>query len=102
MITWFSTSLGDGIVASAPLARIEKAFLPMYAQAGNPVDMAVFTRHVTEGDLHCDVIAYFSPAAASVAVIFGAEPCHRPAREGIDLLVGDKRCWSVLFPGSER
>jgi hypothetical protein len=95
---WYSKVLGDGIVSTALLAQIEEAFLNLSAASGNPADMAVFTRHDSDGHLQCEVTAYFSAAAAEVARIFAAEPCVRPARNGLDLLAGDPRCWSVLFP----
>jgi hypothetical protein len=60
--------------------------------------MAVFTRHESEGRLHCKVTAYFSPAAGEVARAFGAQPCAKPARAGLGLLAGDKLSWPVLFP----
>ena len=50
--------------------------------------MAVFVRSVSEGRLHCEVIAYFSPAAADVAKTFDGQPCPKPAREGLGLLAG--------------
>ncbi len=99
--TWYSARLGDAIIACAPLNRIEEVFMSLHAMDGSPVDMAVFTRQVMEGDLHCEVTAYFSPAAAHVALLLGAEPCPRPPRKGTDLLVGDQRCWSMLFPEDE-
>ena len=98
MKTWYSLSLGDGIMAALPTAEIESAFLPSFAAAGKPPDMAVFTRPESEGRLHCEVIAYFSPAAQEVAKVFDAEPCARPARTGLALLAGDERAWSALFP----
>lgn len=100
MSTWFSKQLGDGIVAHTPSTEIEEAFRPLFAAAGNPAEMAVFTRYDSEGHLQCEVTAYFSPAAAAVARVFDAEACARPARDGLGLLAGDQRCWSVLFPGS--
>ena len=100
MSTWFSKQLGDGIVAQMPSTEIEEAFQPLFAAAGNPADMAVFTRYDSEGHLQCEVMAYFSPAAAEVARLFDAEPCARPPRDGLGLLAGDQRCWPVLFPGS--
>ena len=98
MKLWYSLPLGDGMMASMPSAEIEKMFLPLFESAGKPVDMAVFTRHESEGRLHCEVIAYFSPAAAEVAKAFDAEPCEKPLRSELGLLVGDKEVWSVLFP----
>ena len=98
MGTWFRKPLGDAMLAFEPLGRIEAAFGALRAAGGVPVDTAVFTRHDSEGRLHCQVTAYFSPAAAGVAQVLAAEPCAQPSRRGLDLLVGDPRCWPVLFP----
>ncbi|HLO30854.1 MAG TPA: hypothetical protein VK249_17040 [Anaerolineales bacterium] len=100
MEPWYSVSLGDGIMAATPSAEIEEAFLQAFAAGGRPLDMAVFTRPESEGRLHCEVIAYFSPAAAQVAQEFDAEPCAKPERAGLGLLAGDEHSWSVLFPES--
>jgi hypothetical protein len=98
MKPWYSIALGDGMMASMPSAEIEKIFQPLFESAGKPVEMAVFTRHESEGRLHCEVIAYFSPAAAEIAKIFDAEPCEKPSRAELGLLAGDKQVWSRLFP----
>ncbi len=97
MENWYSISLGDGIMAATPTAQIEEVFLKSYMDAGRPPEMAVFTRPESEGRLHCEVFAYFSPAAAAVAKVFEAEPCGKPARAGLGLLAGDERAWTVLF-----
>jgi len=44
--------------------EIEAAFAPVFAAAGKPAGMAVFTRYDSEGHLQCRVTAFFSPAAA--------------------------------------
>jgi hypothetical protein len=98
MESWYSLSLGDGIMAGTPSAEIEELFLQRFSAAGEPPDMAVFTRPESEGRLYCEVIAYFSPAASGVAEAFDAEPCEKPAGTGLVLLAGDPACWSVLFP----
>ena len=98
-MTWYCVSLGDGIMAGTPSAEIEEKFMPAYIAAGKPPEMAVFTRPESEGRLYCEVIAYFSPAAAGVAKAFNALPCEKPARFGLGLLAGDDRCWAALFPG---
>jgi hypothetical protein len=95
---WYSKQLGDGMMAAMPSAEIEKVFQSLFETAGKPADMAVFTRHESEGRLHCEVVAYFSPAAVEVARFFNAEPCEKPARQELGLLAGDGRVWSVLFP----
>jgi hypothetical protein len=88
-------------MADEPSEEIRTAFRAAFASAGKPADMAVFTRHETEGRLHCEVIAYFSPSAAGLAELFEAEPCPRPSRSGLGLLAGDEGSWSVLFPESK-
>jgi len=98
MTAWYTLSLGDGITAPGPSAEIEARFQPSFTAAQNPPEMAVFTRPESEGRLYCEIIAYFSPAAAEVARAFGAQLCAQPERPGLALLCGDERAWSVLFP----
>ncbi|MBN8579645.1 MAG: hypothetical protein J0L96_03150 [Anaerolineae bacterium] len=95
---WHSLSLGDGIMAAEPSEEIREAFQALHKSAGEPADMAVFTRHESEGRLHCEVIAYFSPSASELARLFEAEPCQRPSRGGLGLLAGNEVSWSVLYP----
>ena len=100
MTTWYYKNLGDAMMAARPSDKIREAFLPLFDVAGNPEDMAIFTRNDSEGRLHCEISVYFSPAAAGIAKIFDAKPCEIPLRGGLDLLAGNKSCWSVLFPES--
>lgn len=97
MSDWFCKDLGDGILASAPLGRIEDLFRAAYAQAGAPKDMALFVRQQSEGRLHCEVSVYFPPAAAAVARTVDAVPCAKPSPAGLELVVGAEDCWAVLF-----
>ena len=101
MATWYSKALGDGMMAALPSDEIEEKFLHLFIAAGKPLNMAVFTRSESEGRLHCEVTAYFSPAARDVAVVFDARPCEKPARAGWGLLAGDEPSWSALFPESD-
>ena len=101
MVSWSSVGLGDGITAVTPSAEIEELFLQLFTASGNPPEMAVFTRLESEGRLHCEVMAYFSPAAWDVAKAFDAEPCEKPVRAELGLLAGDQRSWLVLFPEDE-
>lgn len=94
--SWHWLSLGDGMGADISLAQIEALFQPFSAAAGRPVEMAVFTRR-DEGELHCQMTAYFAPAASGIAHAFGALPCPRPPRAGLEIAAGDERCWAVLF-----
>jgi hypothetical protein len=102
MDSWHSKELGDGIMAAMPSDEIEKAFLQQFNAAGKPPTMAVFTRLESEGRLHCEVIAYFSPAATQVAEAFEARPCEKPSPAGLGLLAGEELSWSILFPETNR
>ena len=95
---WHSKFLGDGMWADIPSEEIKQLFKPLFESAGKPAEMAVFTRH-EEGSLHCEWVAYFSPAAAEVAKMIEASPCGKPIREGLNLLAGSEDCWSELFGG---
>ena len=95
METWYCKTLGDGARASAPSLRIQQLFPPLYAASGQPSGMAVFARHDRKANR---VTAYFSPRAAELAGLFGAEPCAKPPSDGIGLLVGDARSWAIFFP----
>ena len=97
---WYVINLGDGIMAAAPSDEIRERFLQSFTEAGSPPDMAVFTRLESEGRLHCEVMAYFSPAAVDVAEQFDAQPCEKPSRAGLGLLAGETGSWSLLFPES--
>lgn len=97
MKPWYTLNLGDGMIAPMPSAEIEAAFQQAFIAEGSPPDMAVFTRPESEGRLHCEIMAYFSPAAQAVAKVFDAEPCEKPARAGLGLLAGSEECWSILF-----
>jgi hypothetical protein len=98
MHTWFSKQLGDGVLAFAPKDQIQDMFPTRFDAAGRPADMAVFTRHELEGRLQCEVVAYFSPATATLALQLDAHACEKPCRAELDLLAGEAGCWSVLFP----
>ncbi|MFZ7127137.1 MAG: hypothetical protein ACOWWM_13370 [Desulfobacterales bacterium] len=97
---WHSKNLGDAMFATQQLNEIESLFLSEFMMAGRPKDMALFFRHESEGRLHCEVMTYFSPAAAAVAEKVDAARCPRPSPKGLSLLAGADDCWALLFPES--
>ena len=96
MTHWFAKPLGDGMWADIPSEEIKKIFQPIFESAGRPAEMAVFTRH-EEGSLHCEWVAYFSPATEVIAKQKQASLCNKPARDGLNLLAGSDGCWASLF-----
>lgn len=85
MTTWFSTSLGDAMLADAAQARLRAAFLARFDAVPGA---AVYLRHESAGDLHCELVAYFTPACAELARAFAARACAPPAADGLSLYVG--------------
>ena len=100
--TWFSKNLGDAMLASLLLDDLEKSFQCEYTKANIPKDMALFTRHESEGRLHCEVVAYFSPASKLIAKQVGAKPCSIPTPNDLSLKAGSEESWALLFPNFER
>lgn len=95
MTCWHAKNLGDASLADASLAAIAEHF---DAAPELPDHAAIFFRHQSDGQLHCDLVVYFSPAAAVVAAAFGAARCPKPARAGLGLLAGAPAAWSACFP----
>ena len=98
MSSWFTTNLGDAMLADESLERIRERFLTEYRKANYPKDMAVFVRHESEGRLHCDAKVFLSPALAALAKEFAATPCARPSSNDLGLLAGSEESWALLFP----
>ena len=59
---WFKKDLGDAMLAGEALVQLEACFQSTYPQ-GRSDKIAIFIRHESEGHLHCEVKAYFSPDA---------------------------------------
>ena len=98
MSTWFTSNLGDAMLAAESLDQIKALFLSEYKKSDSPKKMAIFVRHESEGRLHCEVKVYFSPATAIVAKAVNAISCNKPVANDLGLLVGSKESWSVFFP----
>ena len=97
-ISWYSLILGDAMMAHQPLEQIREVFDQFVRKNGCSIELAIFTRNESEGRLHCEVTAYFSPAASEIAKLFKATPCQKPSRDNLDLFAGDENCSAVLFP----
>ena len=95
---WFTSNLGDAMLAGEPLEHIKELFLAEYESSHHSSEPALFIRHESEGRLHCEVKVYFSPAAVIVAKAVNATPCNKPCPDGLSLLAGSEESWSVLFP----
>jgi hypothetical protein len=98
MRNWFYKNLGDPLLAEPALAQIKSLYATHFANANPPDDLAIFVRHESEGRLHCEVMVYFSPAAAAIARAVAAIACQAPTSADLGLLAGADSAWSILFP----
>lgn len=96
METWHIKSLDDGEWVDIPCKEIKQLFELLFESAGRPAKMEVFTQQQMRS-LHCEWVAYFSPATVKVAKAAGASPCAQPACQGLKLLAGSEDSWSILF-----
>lgn len=96
MSQWHNLNLGDALLAGMELERIERAFDDIYGRSRRAEQAAVFLRHTSEGQLHCDVIVYFSPQAEDLAQRMHADPCAAPLAAGLGLLKGPQTAWRLL------
>jgi hypothetical protein len=97
---WYGLFLGSGANCVAERLRIQLAFLPAFAAAGEPDEMAIFSHAgFTDASAH-EVTFYFSPAASAFAkTLSGAAPCEKPSREDLGLELGNRPgAWHALFP----
>jgi hypothetical protein len=97
MNTWSYINLGDATLAGPALERLLHPLRSAFEDAGPGAGIAVFTRHESEGRLHCDLLVYFSPAASTLARSLGARTCARPAPGDLDLAVGSPGVRDRLF-----
>lgn len=88
MRAWYTLNLGDAMLAAEPMQQIQQQFHTEYFKRGKPRDMALYMRHETRCQLHCELILYFSPGAAMLAKNLGAIPCALPAAGSLALLAG--------------
>jgi len=94
---WHSLNLGDPLLADRELDRIRQLFQAECTHQSGNKGMALFIRHESEGQLHCEVKLYFSPAATAVAGAVGATVCDKPSPEDLGLFAGSDDAWTVLF-----
>lgn len=85
---WHSLALGDALTAHLELERIRESFEARYPPADRPASAAVYVRHDSTGGVHCEVIVFFSPAAAALAREFHATPCNPPPLASVEEFCG--------------
>ena len=82
--SWYRKNLGDAMLAESELDRIREECLACY---GTELQLAMFTRHESEGQLHCDLVLYLPPGMKELAELIQAKPCAQPSAAGLNSVV---------------
>jgi hypothetical protein len=99
MTHWSRINLGDATLAGPALDRLVARLQTALDEAGPDTEIAAFSRHESEGRLHCELVVYLSPAAQGIAHAMGAMPCACPAPGDLGLLVGSPQARALLSGG---
>ena len=79
---WSRWVVGDPMLAEPLLEALRAELAPV------PAGEAVLQK-LESGDLHCQLILYFSPGLQTTARRHGAAACPSPDSTGLSLLLGD-------------
>jgi len=98
MTIWYSKKIGDGIEAQLSTKEIQDSFSLLFIKAGQPKEMAVFSRYDLEANV---VTVYFTPAAKTLALKFDATSCNMPSKDGrLGLIAGYQSAVDFYYGGS--
>jgi hypothetical protein len=88
-MAWHSINCGDPTLCDYTVQNILQAYDSINHADCLPPGAAIFSRHESRGDLHCELILYFSPEATAVAKAVGAMACNKPPPQGLSLILHD-------------
>ncbi|CAA0094719.1 Uncharacterised protein [Halioglobus japonicus] len=82
-MTWRYLNCGDPTLCDAKVQELLQTYDNMNRSNQLPLGAAIFARHESLGDLHCDLVLYFNPEAEAVAKAEGAASCAKPLLQGL-------------------
>lgn len=80
---WRYLNCGDPTLCDAKVQELLQAYDNMNRSKQLPPGAAIFSRHESLGDLHCELVLYFNPEAEAVAKTVGATSCAKPLPQGL-------------------
>jgi hypothetical protein len=80
---WRYLNCGDPTLCDAIVQELLQTYDNMNRSKQLPPGAAVFARHESLGDLHCELVLYFNPDADAVAQTVGASGCAKPQPQGL-------------------
>lgn len=87
-MNWYELNCGDPTLCDPIVQEVLKVYDEISHRGALSPGAAVFSRHESRGDLHCELILYFTPAAGYVASGVGAICSAQPASQGLSLIAG--------------
>lgn len=99
-MSWYRLDLGTADLAGAGCDAVRTAVDAAWHALGRPPACRVFTRHESEGWLHCHLMVYFSPGATALARGLGARACADPGAWDLTPLAGARPDEAMPGPGA--
>lgn len=87
-MSWYELNCGDPTLCDPIVQEVLQAFDETSRRGVLSPGAAVYSRHESRGDLHCELILYFTPEAGHVASGVGATCSAQPAPQGLSLIAG--------------
>ena len=98
-MSWYKISLTNEQVTDQEMFNIQHRFRELFMKTGGPKDMALFcsASPVSKEEF---AIIYFSPSCSPVTDLiiaqYWGEPCEKPAKDVVALLMGHADAWDLL------
>ncbi|MFW1677820.1 hypothetical protein ACFVYJ_08555 [Pontibacter sp. JAM-7] len=82
---WCCLNLGDAWLADEAMQQLQAGYA-VFCRDRATEGVALWQRHESDGQLHCQLKVYFPPEAEAFARVAGAQPCARPDVTGLAAL----------------
>lgn len=100
---WYRIAFTNEQIFIGTLSRVGLAIARAFDGAGRPKEAAVFASEPLFSDEPGDegtTLMFFSPEAArccaGIIRSYSGSPCNKPPKEGLSLMIGNTRAWSLL------
>ncbi len=86
---WYRVNLGDAMLATPALERLESLLRHIHLQAEHPEDLLAVYRHES-ADLHCDLVIYLNAAFQELANLPDSRLRNGPVVSDCAFLAGNE------------
>jgi hypothetical protein len=89
---WYFLNCGDPTLCDHTVQELLQSYGRMLRTKQLPTEAAIFSRHESRGDLHCELILYFNPETKALAEAAGAVACAEPLPHGLSQVSSATEC----------